>query len=218
MLVLAAGCNPLAIVPFLFGPEPTRPALYQPLVPKNADDKTKEKTIKVAILAYNNIESRAEFMQADRELALLTGHHLQEACTHNKEKVKVIDARKVAEFKNSHPDWKELDAAEIGKALKANAVIVLEIGSITLHDGCDQTMFRGKAQVTVSLVRVDDEEGMTLPPRDFTCMYPGESQGGYISADLDKTPESFKAEFFDVVGRKIAWHFTAHPTKDDYCK
>lgn len=215
--ILTAGCNPLAAPFFLFGPEPKRPALYQPLIPDDAKDK--DRTLKVAVLTYAALETRTDpqFLQADREVGALVCNHLQEACTYNKEKVKVLDPRKVEEFKNSHHDWKQMDPAEIGAALKVDAVVVLEIRALSLHDKTNETMYRGRAEVGVSLVRVgDDEEGLSLPPRNFVCTYPGEGRGGFVSADFDKPVEVFKAEFFNVLGRKLAWHFTAHPTSQDY--
>ncbi len=216
LLSLVSGCgNPLTMAAFLFGPEPKLPALYEPLVTEK--DKEKEKELKVAILTYGALDTRPEFLHADREISILTARQLQEMCDYNKELVKLIDPRKVEEFKNSHPQWRQLDPSEIGKALKADAVIVFEIRQLDMYDKNNMQMFRGRAEISITLVRLKDSDGLgALPPREFVMNYPSERKGGYVLADMDTTPQQFKEEFLGVLSRKLAWHFTAHPTSQDY--
>src|SRR5206468_12323787 len=96
----------------------------------------------------------------------------------------------------------------------ADYVIVLEIASLSLYQtGSGNTLFRGKADINVSLINVFDPDGGDPTPHHFRCEFPSEANG-YVAVG-DMTVPEFREKFLDYTARHLAWKFTAHPTKDD---
>src|SRR4051794_29528922 len=95
-----AGCD-LATLTYFLMPENDAPAECRRLA--SSDSK---KEVKVVILTYAHLETRAEFIGADRALSDLLARHLRELSEQNREKLTVISPHKVEDYKNNHPDWK----------------------------------------------------------------------------------------------------------------
>jgi hypothetical protein len=205
---LTSGCDPMASAYFLFGPEPK----IEPLLKQVA---SKDKDVKVVVLTYtNDLTMRPEVMKADRDIAKLTCMFLKKGFEYNKEKVTVVPAIKVEDFKKNHPDWHTMDRAEIGRHFEADYVIYLEIAAVSLYEQrSSNQLYRGQADITISLIDVNnpDEE---MEQREFSCTYPGEGRGPVPVED--KSLAAFKLEFFGTVATKLSWHFTSHPTDEDY--
>ena len=219
LMLLGGGCNPLWM-PFVFqNDEPTIKAemyrLYDP-------EKKNQKEVRVVILTDTGpVETRAEFLHADKEIARLLALHLQKQCQQNKEKVAVINPLKVEEFKNSHPDWNEehLDLEALGKQFKADYVIYIEASDLTLYQPNTANQFyQGRANLTVKLLRVSKPDDFNVEQRVETFSYPPESQGGNILADADMTPQAFRLKFFNAMARHLTGFFTDRPTRDTYLK
>ncbi|MFM8933926.1 MAG: hypothetical protein ACKOS8_18840, partial [Gemmataceae bacterium] len=123
-------------------------------------------------------------------------------------------ARKVEDYKMSHPDWHESELASIGEYFKADWVIYLEMNHLGLYEpGSGGTLYRGKADMTISLVDVKKPED-SPPPQAFTCSYPRESRMQLTTTD--KSPAEFRQMFMEYLGKRVSWKFTSHPTRDDF--
>jgi hypothetical protein len=209
LLVLVGGCNPF-LFPFLvFGPEPKHPPEYHHLAGKN------KKEVKVVILTYMGMDMNTDLLHADREIARWFAKELVDLCEYNEEKVMVVNPAKVEEYKNKNPDWhlQHSDLSEIGKHFKADYVIYLEINRLSLFQpGTSNLFYRGQANMTLSLVDVKNPDDFSTPPRELTFTYPSEARGGNRVVDMDTPLTKFRADFFTALARKLAWHFTAHPT------
>jgi hypothetical protein len=208
-LACTFGCNPLTF-PFFLGPESSIPPQLKKLA---SDDKTQQVT--AVVLTYSGLETRPEFLRADRDLGNLIVKQLRESFKDNGENVKLVPPSKVEEFKNTHPTWHTMELAEIGKHFDADYVIYLEIGHLSLYEpGSANSLYRGRADLTVNLVDVNqpDEAPDT---KELNITYPTESGGMAIPAE-DKSPQLFKAEFYKRLATQVAWQFTAHLTADDY--
>jgi hypothetical protein len=209
LAVFSTGCNLLEIPFFILGPEPKVPPLLHRIAPKE-----KEKETTAVILVASNLETRTELIRSDRDLALLLTQHLRDACKYNEEKVKVVPASKVDNFKSEHPDWQKWDLLDIGRHFRADWVIYLEINDLSLYEkGSSNTLFRGRAQITVSLVDVKHPEEVPLQ-KDFTGQYPGEAKPPVEVNDSNSW--QFRRAFLDYMAEQLAWYFTAHPTNKDY--
>lgn len=205
-----AGCNMLSVPYFLFmAPEPKIEAEIGKV--SSAD---KKKINKVLILTYMKLDLRPEFLQADREIAFYLEKHLKELTTANKEKITIVSPRKVEDYKNQHPDWQDKEVSDIGKHFKADAVVYIEVNSLSLYEqGSGGTLYRGKGDLTISLVDVNHPDE-SRPPQPFSTSYPREAK--MIFTPNDKSPAEFRASFLEYLGRRIAWKFTARPTADDF--
>ncbi len=205
--ILTAGCNILSLPFFIFGPEPRIEARLKKLA---SDDKE----VKVVILTYGGLPTHPEYIGLDRELTELLAKNLKEATQYNKEKVAIVSPNKVEKFKQDHPGWHAMDLPEIGKRFDADYVINLEINSLSLYErGSSSTLYRGRAEISVTLVDVNNpEEGRY--PTEVTEQYPGEAEQPLEVGNSN--PLVFRRAFLNHVAKRLAWHFTSHPTSDDY--
>lgn len=214
LLGLGGGCNPLLLPLFLTSKEPKQPAEYHKLATTD-----KKKDVKVVILTWTGLEVRPELLQADREIAHQLAVELVKRTTENEEKLTVVNPLKVEEYKNKHPDWHSthLDLESIGKHFKADWVIYVEVGSLSMYQSLTAgTFYRGEADVTVSLFNVNKPDDFTLPPRQIPFTYPPENQGGNRLVDSDTPPQAFRREFLGALSRRLSWLFTDRPTQDTY--
>jgi hypothetical protein len=201
------GCNVLSLPFFIFGPEPTIEAQLRKVA---SDDKKKE--VKVAILTYSGLGLPTEFIRADRDLSERLRAQLKASFEYNKEKVTVVGSRRVEAFKNENPGWHTMDLDEVGKQLGADYVIYLEIRHLSLYEkGSGSTIYRGRADISVSLVDVNDGEEGPLR-REFTTQFPTEARQG-IPVDGDVNLQKFKDSFLDYVAQRLSWYFTSHPRR-----
>ncbi len=211
LAVGSAGCNLLQVPFFLFGPEPSVPAQFVRL----ADEKDKDREVKVVILVDGGLETRSEFIGVERELATRLGRQLHELCEYNKEKVAIVPAAKVERFKQDHPGWHTMDKADIGKHFDADYVIHLEINSLTLYKkGSGNSLFRGLADISVTVVDVKSPEDGRGDSTAFRCEYPSEAKGGIDVSDTN--PLQFRQMFLTYLAKKLAWQFTSHPTAAEH--
>jgi hypothetical protein len=204
-----AGCDPATTAYFLL-PETKDPAELRRLA---SDDKKKE--VKVAVLTHTELETRPELIQADRQLAEYLGKQLRDRCAENKEKVTVIPSRRVEDYKNTHPRWR--DPLEVGRELKVDYVIYLEVNSLSLYEkGSSNLMYRGRANISVSLVDVNHPDD-TPEQKEYTDTYPSDAQGP-IDASMDTSPMQFRAAFLNYVATRLSWNFTGHRKRDGSMK
>ncbi len=207
-VVCGIGCNPLMLPAFL-GPEPMVPPELHAL--KVAD---KKGPVKVVILVDKGNDFREEFTRADGQLGDLLRKQMKEMAEAGGEKLEFISLRKVMDYTNTHPNWRE-DVAEIGRDLKADYVIYLEIASLTLYEKGSRDLYRGDAKIAVSLHRIggseDDDE---VQRKQYHGVYPSVRTG--IPVDIDTTPTDFREQFLGYVAKRIAWYFIGHPSNDKY--
>lgn len=205
---LAVGCNPIEAAYFLFGPEPRVDPQVQALVSEN-----KNKEIRVVVLVHTQPEVRPELANADRELSRAVVRNLTLAHKHYEEKVIELAPAKVDAYKADHPDWYQ-DLRKVGQHFQADYVIYIEIDKLSIfEEGSGNTLLRGKAEIRTSLVDISKVDADTRYHND-AISYPGESR--YAFDSNDKTPQQFRQEFLDYVGKKVSFQFVPHPTRDEY--
>jgi hypothetical protein len=210
LLALTHGCDFATLAYFLM-PETKDPATLRQLSCKPEKDK---KDPCVLILTYGGLETRAELVHADRQLAELLAGYLKESAEADGEKLTIVPQRKVEEYKNSHPNWqREADLARIGRAFGADYIIYLEVNSLTLYEpGNMNSLFRGRANLTVSLIDVNHpDEPVRQEP--YVCLYPSEARGP-VNADFETPLEVFRQQFLTRVARELSWRFARHHRRE----
>ncbi len=103
--------------------------------------------------------------------------------------------------------WEQLDFAALGKGVKADKVIGIELTGMKLREG--QTLFRGRANVTTTVY--DAKSGRKEFRRsleDFT--FPVHT-GKYAS---ETTEARFRRDFLEVLARRIARYFHRYDPRD----
>jgi len=120
--------------------------------------------------------------------------------------IHIVDSQQVANL----IDEKGMeDYAQIGKAMKADKVVGIDIVSFGVLDG--QTLFRGRAMVSVQVYDVAENhiEWRKSPPEIVyprTCSTP--------AADISET--DFCNQFVGILAEQIARFFYPHDRHDDY--
>jgi hypothetical protein len=204
------GCNLLSFPFFLMaGMDPK----HEPKCKLASDDK-KKPAVRVVILTSAGLETRPEFLRVDRELSTLLARQLEQAFKENKEKVVIVAPVRVEKYKDEHPQWRAMDAAEIGKHFDADYVINLELESLSLYEpGSGNQLYRGKAEIEVKVMDVNKPEEEPKYKETFTCEYP-KTRGPQPASESN--PQQFRQAFISQVAKELSWRFTAHPTSDDF--
>ena len=124
----------------------------------------------------------------------------------NVPKVEIIDQRKVDEWMDNN-SWE--DYLEVGRALDSDLVLGLDVEQFSIYES--QTLFRGKANVTMKLY--DCESGNLLVDRPLPqVVYPPNA----AKATSDIQPRAFQREFVANLANQIGRHFYPHDPGNDF--
>lgn len=138
-----------------------------------------------------------------RDIAHQVGRLLQENLG---KKFQLIDPRKVDEWTDENT-WD--DYTEVGKALKADVVVGIDLMEFGIHGG--QTVYQGKA--TAALKVVECETGKTLYEKGLPqLLYPPNNRG-VASSDMQEA--EFRKRFVRVLADHLARHFYSHDRHAD---
>ena len=133
-----------------------------------------------------------------------------------KKRIEVIKASKIHKWQDEHPDWHSIASeAEIGKRLKADYVVYLELGHMRFwEEGSNKTLFQGKAEMTVTVIKVDEDEGEVVFPREYvTVEFP---KGRPIPAGNDMSMPQFRRMFITRIAQRVCWIFLPHERSDEF--
>jgi hypothetical protein len=126
-------------------------------------------------------------------------------------KIKMIDQRKIAKWidENTFEEY-----PEVGKAMKADMVVAVDIESFSLFQG--QTLFQGKANATVRVFDCSKTgKGKEVFRKSIPqAVYPPNMP---IPAS-ERTEAEFRREFTMELANQIARHFYAHDPHADLAK
>ena len=162
--------------------------------------KLKEKKVVVvcrpaATLQYRNAN-------IGRDLAQQVTDLLQK----NVPKIKTVDQRKVAKWTDENT-WEEYP--EVGKALKAEMVVGIDVENFDLFQG--QTLYQGRASITVRVYDCKDHDKVVFEKIIPESVYP--PSVGIPTSDRNET--DFRREFIHVLADQVARHFYEHDPNAD---
>ncbi len=125
---------------------------------------------------------------------------------HYKNDIHLVEQRKVDKLvdENGMEDY-----LAIGKALKAEKVVAVDIESFSVLDG--QTLFRGRSTVSVQVYDVA-EKNVEWRKRLPQIQYPRNSS----TPASDVTEPDFRNKFVSVLAEQISRLFYGHDPHDDY--
>lgn len=137
-----------------------------------------------------------------RDIAHEVGRLLQENL---KKKIQLVDARKVDEWIDENT-WD--DYVEVGKALKADLVIGIDLQEFGIHSG--QTVYQGKAAACVQVYNCED--GKVLYEKNLPhLLYP--PNRGIETSEMQES--QFRQRFVKVLADNLARHFYSHDRHAD---
>lgn len=121
----------------------------------------------------------------------------------NVEEIDVVDHQRVAAWLDEHdPDF--VDYAEIGRGVKADMVVVIEIEALRLQDNA--TLFKGRADYRLEVIDVHDNGRAVYSPFTPPVIFP--KIAGYPTTSCNR--EQFRQKFTKVIAGDIGRHFYAH--------
>ena len=206
------GCGDAGTMAYFLMPEQRIEPTIKHLALKKDD---KKPTPRVVILTWTaDLETRPEFINADRQLAEALSRELKDLTRGADEKLEIVSGRKVEEFKNNRPNWRQMELAEIGRSFDADHLIYLEINQLSLYEpGSFNQLMRGRANITVTLVDVKQPDDM---PKHETmnCIHPSDAPGPVPVGDMQ--PMQFREKFLNYVSRQLSHNFSKYPREERY--
>ena len=205
LAAMAIGCSPLNLAGFLFARPEVVPAAHPLTFAKDGPKKDKEEVV-VVVLTQAAGGGNPQFATADRDLASRIAKQLPEQAKENKDKklkVRVISPTQVDKFKMSNPKWKDMSRGDIGQKLGADYVLEVYLEKMRLYEpGSLNSIYKGGAEVSVSIYEVGAEGGDFKDKYEFSFVYP--KGGGRDAAAL---PEGeFKKLFLENLTSEIVRH------------
>jgi len=114
----------------------------------------------------------------------------------------VIAPARIEEWMDSN-DWNETEYVELGKGVDADMVVAIEIASYSLTEG--STLFKGKADVTVTVYDIDKDGQVPYSATPQHFVFPKHGRPA-----IQTTEREFEAFYLSQLTTMIADHFLVH--------
>jgi hypothetical protein len=184
-LVVSAGCQATLATAMWLIKGPNVPAEFNQM-------ENKKVAVVCRSLDFSNFRYPNVPKELSRRVSVLLGANVS--------KIKIIDQRKVDEWMDNNM-WE--DYVEVGRALDADVVLGLDLEQFSIYES--QTLFRGKANVTMKLY--DCKSGNLLVDRAMPqAVYP--PNAAKTTSDLQDS--AFLREFLANLADQIGRHFYPH--------
>jgi hypothetical protein len=163
-------------------------------------DKLREK--RVVVVCRPLVGLKYNLARVDQDLAQEVGILLRQHVP----KIKVVDHRKVAEWMDENT-WDEY--VEVGKALKADLVVGIDLEHFDLHKS--QTLFQGRANTEVKVY--DCQTGkLVFRKRPAQAVYPPNRE--IQTSDIQEA--DFRRQFVRILADQLGRHFYDHDRYDNF--
>ncbi|TWU21872.1 hypothetical protein [Novipirellula artificiosorum] len=150
-------------------------------------------------LAIVTLADNSEY--SDNISARLLSRYVGDILLDEIDDVRLVREDEIADWRDSH-GWDTVDFATIGKGVKAEKVLGIELRNLRLRDGA--TLYRGRADATVMLL--DAETGDLLYRKDLDEFTFPVSAGQYTS---ETTETRFRKLYLGMLAKQIGRLF--HP-------
>jgi hypothetical protein len=205
---LSSGCNLLApfyFVAILSGKDARVAPVFE--FPPDAQ--------RLLVVTYMPVGTQIEVGHFDQELDEAVARRLFEGFEADGKEIQVIKASRLAKWQDENPDWRSMEPDEIGRALKADYVVYLELDHLRFYgEGSNKTLYEGNVEVSISVVRVNEDDGEIVLPKDtLTVEFP---RGRPMATDMPIS--RFRREFIRRLTEQICWYFLPHETRDEFAR
>src|SRR5262245_2023697 len=192
--LLNSGCNPLALIYFLFLlPPPKVEASYAGL------DKQK-----VVVLAHVGRSVQFDFTGLDNDLVKGVVRDLRE----NVHGIKLVDINEVRQWRDEHSDY---ELTDVGRQFKANRVVYFEIEKFTLYEQQSSQLFRGSAKIRIQVADME-KDGEIVFDQHLEPLFPGARPIPASDMSVDKC----RSLFVKYLTRQIAHNFFEYRPDEDF--
>lgn len=123
--------------------------------------------------------------------------------------ITVVSPEEVADWTDRN-DWNEVDFVEVGRGVKAEKVVAVDLSGFGLYEG--KTLYRGRANLTVRVFDLTDGGKevfrRNLPEQSFPA------NGAYPATDTSEA--RFRMAFLKVLAKRVAKFFYEYEQKEDF--
>jgi len=159
----------------------------------------------VAVVCRPLVELEYSSSRSADEIARQVGKRLEA----NVRKIQVVDPRQVAQWTDEH-NWD--DFAEVGKALKADLVLGIDLEEFHLYQG--QTLYQGKARVVLTVYDVTQNGKIVYQKKLPPTVYPPNA----AIPTAERQEDQFRQLFISVLAEEIGHYFYAHDSRADFAR
>jgi hypothetical protein len=123
--------------------------------------------------------------------------------------IDVVPFAEVADWDDKN-DWDEIDYRDVGRGVKAERVVAIDLVGLRFHEGT--ALYKGRADVTVTVLDMTRDGREVYQQSLPDVVYP---VNGYYHTT--ETPEGkFRRAFLRVVARQIARHFFDYDALNEF--
>jgi hypothetical protein len=158
---------------------------------------------RVVVLCRPPVASEYRYASASRQMT----RKLSQLLRDNVPKIDVVDPREVDEWLD---ETDSDDFRDLGKAVEADLVLVVEVESFDLYKGT--TLYQGDASVTFAVYDTKDDGKVVFDRELGQVLFPANSP----IPSQDKPVERFQREFVDVLATRVAVYFYKHEANLDF--
>ncbi len=127
----------------------------------------------------------------------------------NVKKIDLVTQDEVDPWFDGDKKGGEKDFIAMGKGVKADMVVAVEMTQLTLREG--QTLFRGKSNLAVSVYDIKKSGKTVFRKKHSDFAYP--EMGGLTTTETDET--KFRRIFLLHVAERLSHHFYGHELGSD---
>lgn len=159
---------------------------------------------RVAVVCVSDTASYGAGGEADT-LARLVGISLSE----NVPEIEVVSHSEIADWDDKH-DWDQLDYRDVGRGVKADRVVAIDLEGFQLHQ--DPSLYKGRATVSITVLDMH-KNGQEVFHRSLSDIsYP--VNGFYQTTETAEY--KFRRVFLDVIARRVATHFFSYDPLEEF--
>jgi hypothetical protein len=192
-LAMLPGCSQFVLLSYVLGGPPSIEPDFDAQTGKSLD----RPDVTVAVIAYASTKLKVENPKIDVDLAKRVALRLASS-----KRINIVHPDTVHAWLDEHPDWEK--AEEVGRGLKANYVIEIELESFSLYEEHSASLLRGRTEGYVNVHEISaDGIGERIYSKDLSLVFPTEAP----RSTYDQTLTSFKREYLTRLSELIGWMF-----------
>jgi len=129
----------------------------------------------------------------------------------NVKKIQVVRQQEVANWVDNN-DWDRLDYRDIGRGVRADMVVAIDLDNFRLHE--DATLFKGRTNWTVTVYDMSKSGEAVFRRSERNFQFPVNG-GQHVS---ETTEENFQRKFLLILAEDVAKHFYAYEFKEEFAR
>jgi hypothetical protein len=140
-------------------------------------------------------------------LTRVVGRALGARLSQKVKNITVINQQVIENWQDTH-GWNEVDFVALGKGVKADKVLAIEIGSYSIREGA--TLYKGRATITTSVYDLKNENQLVFTQGPAEFQFPKSHGRPAISTNA----QHFEAAYLGQLVETIARNFHKHDRVD----